>query len=127
MVHRPGKLTLDQLQDDKLFPQVETTVTIQCSGTRRIEQIALYPGEGDELINAPWAEGAIGTARYRGVSLKKILKYFGGTIEGAKHVETIGVDTYFKKLHTYNYATSVPLRKVRSNEVLVVWEVHFLV
>ena len=30
------------------------TVTIQCAGTRRIEQIAQYPGAGDELINAPW-------------------------------------------------------------------------
>lgn len=28
------------------------TVTLQCSGTRRIEQIQLYPGDGDELINA---------------------------------------------------------------------------
>ena len=28
-------------------------VTIQCSGTRRIEQIHEYPGDGDELINAP--------------------------------------------------------------------------
>lgn len=35
------------------------TVTLQCSGTRRIEQIAEYPGDGDELINAPWGEGAM--------------------------------------------------------------------
>lgn len=32
--------------------QVEITVTLQCSGTRRIEQIQEYPGDGDELINA---------------------------------------------------------------------------
>lgn len=39
--------------------QVELTVTLQCSGTRRIEQIAEYPGDGDELINAPWGEGVM--------------------------------------------------------------------
>ena len=32
--------------------QHEVTVTLQCSGTRRIEQIREYPGDGDELINA---------------------------------------------------------------------------
>lgn len=32
--------------------QCEVTVTLQCSGTRRIEQIQVYPGDGDELINA---------------------------------------------------------------------------
>lgn len=41
------------------YRQVELTVTIQCSGTRRIEQIREYPGDGDELINAPWGEGAM--------------------------------------------------------------------
>ena len=34
------------------YRQVEITVTLQCSGTRRIEQIQEYPGDGDELINA---------------------------------------------------------------------------
>lgn len=50
--------TMDDLMDESRFPRMEKTVTIQCSGTRRIEQISLYAGEGDEMINAPWAEGA---------------------------------------------------------------------
>ena len=41
------------------YRQVEATVTLQCSGTRRIEQISRYAGDGDELINAPWGEGAM--------------------------------------------------------------------
>jgi sulfite oxidase len=52
LVARPGTLTLDQIKDRNLFPQVEMTVTLQCCGTRRVEQIALYPGEGDELLSA---------------------------------------------------------------------------
>lgn len=101
--------------------------TLQCSGTRRIEQIAQYPGDGDELINAPWGEGAIGTARWTGVSLKKVIKHCGGLADkgaGDKHLEFFGADTYFKKGEAYNYVVSVPWRKVRANEVLLAWEMN---
>lgn len=102
LIGRPGTLTLAQLQDEKLFPQVEMTISQQCSGTRRVEQIALYAGEGDELLSAPWAEGAIGTAVWKGVQLKKVLKYFGGVTDVNAHVEFIGADTYFKKNDVFN-------------------------
>lgn len=80
LVNTPVKLSLNDLQNPDKFPYVfsftlassmlivrtisfsrqsEVIVTIQCSGTRRIEQIGQYPGEGDELINAPWGEGAM--------------------------------------------------------------------
>jgi len=91
-------LTLADLQNEELFPRQTTMVTIQCSGTRRIEQILEYAGEGDELINAPWAEGAIGNARWTGVSLKKVIKHCGGLIDDAKHLEFYGADTYFKQV-----------------------------
>jgi sulfite oxidase len=95
-VKNPKTLTLADLQNEDLFPRQSSLVTIQCSGTRRIEQIAEYAGEGDEMINAPWAEGAIGTAQWTGVSLKKVIKYCGGLIDGAKHLEFYGAETYFK-------------------------------
>lgn len=53
LVNEPKRITLAELKNEKLFPRQSNIVTIQCSGTRRLEQIALYPGEGDELINAP--------------------------------------------------------------------------
>lgn len=59
-----------------------------------------YAGEGDEMINAPWAEGAIGTASWTGVSLKKVIKHCGGLLDGAKHLELYGADTYFKQVRT---------------------------
>ena len=90
LVARPGSISLAELKDETLFQQVEMTVTLQCSGTRRIEQIDYAPGEGDEMINAPWAEGAIGTAVYRGVKLTKLLKHFGGVIAPGQHVEATG-------------------------------------
>ncbi|KAF7982850.1 hypothetical protein HWV62_25822 [Athelia sp. TMB] len=124
LVNKPQRLTLAQLKDESLFPRQSNVVTLQCSGTRRIEQIHEYPGDGDELINAPWGEGAIGTARWTGVSLKKVLKYCGGLREGATDIEFLGADTYFKKGQLYNYAVSVPYRKVKAHEVLLAWEMN---
>jgi len=126
MVNKPQRLTLKDLKDETKFPRQSNVVTLQCSGTRRIEQIKEYPGDGDELINAPWGEGAIGTARWTGVSLKKVLKYCGGVkdIDSQPHVEFLGADTYFKKGEAYNYAVSVPYRKVRVHEVLLAWEMN---
>ncbi|ORX96648.1 Oxidoreductase, molybdopterin-binding domain-containing protein [Clohesyomyces aquaticus] len=124
LVNTPKRVTLKELQDESIFSRQTRTVTLQCSGTRRIEQIHEYPGDGDELINAPWGEGAIGTARWTGVSLKKVIKYCGGLKEGGKHVEFFGADTYFKKGKVYNYGVSVPMRKVKVNEVLLAWEMN---
>ena len=53
MVNEPKRLTLKDLKNEALFPRTSSVVTIQCSGTRRLEQIQQYPGDGDELINAP--------------------------------------------------------------------------
>ncbi|KAG7448227.1 molybdopterin binding oxidoreductase [Guyanagaster necrorhizus] len=125
-VNNPVKLSMKDIKDPSKFPQTEVIVTLQCSGTRRIEQINQYPGDGDELINAPWGEGAIGTAVYRGVPLKKILKKAcGGVLPECQHLEFIGADTYFKKNNVFNYAVSVPWKKVRQNEeVLLAWEMN---
>lgn len=124
LVKNPQRLTLADLQDESKIPRMEKLVTIQCSGTRRIEQIGLYAGEGDEMINAPWAEGAIGTAKYVGVSLKKVIKHCGGLVDGGKHLELVGADTYFKMNEVMNYAVSVPWSKVKANEVMLAWEMN---
>ncbi|CAG7558055.1 unnamed protein product [Fusarium equiseti] len=124
LVNNPQTLTFADLQDETKFPRVTKLVTLQCSGTRRLEQIIEYPGEGDEMINAPWAEGAIGTAKWTGVSLKKVIKYCGGLKDGAKHLELYGADTYFKGGQCMNYLVSVPWSKVKANEVILAWEMN---
>ncbi|KAG7129050.1 Sulfite oxidase like protein [Verticillium longisporum] len=124
LVKNPRTLTLADLQNEALFPRQSNVVSLQCSGTRRIEQIHEYPGDGDELINAPWGEGAIGTARWTGVSLKKVIKYCGGLQDGVTDIELRGADTYFKKGNAMNYLVSVPWRKVKAHEVLLAWEMN---
>ncbi|KAJ9649705.1 hypothetical protein H2199_000484 [Coniosporium tulheliwenetii] len=124
LVREPKRLTLADLKDESKFSRVSNIVSLQCSGTRRIEQIHEYPGDGDELINAPWGEGAIGTARWSGVSLKKVIKYCGGLKDGAGHLEFFGADTYFKKGKVYNYVVSIPWRKVKVHEAILAWEMN---
>ncbi|KAJ5296491.1 Glucose-methanol-choline oxidoreductase [Penicillium atrosanguineum] len=124
MVKYPKKYTMDDLMDESKFPRMEKTITVQCSGTRRIEQISMYAGQGDEVPQAPWAEGAIGTARYKGISLKKVIKDCGGLIKNAKHLELYGAETYVKDLHVSNYVVSVPWSKVKANEVILAWEMN---
>lgn len=124
LVANPQSLTLDDLMDESRFPRVKKTITMQCSGTRRIEQILKYPGQGDEVPQAPWAEGAIGTAEYEGVSLKKVIKACGGLIDDAKHLELYGAETYFKDEHCMNYVVSVPWSKVKANEVMLAWNMN---
>lgn len=60
------------------------------------------------------------------MSLKKVIKYCGGLKEGTNdhHIEFFGADTYFKKGQVYNYAVSVPYRKVKVNEVMLAWEMN---
>ena len=83
---------------------------------------------GDELINAPWGEGAIGTARWTGVSLRAVIEHCGGFADDVNdmdvHMEFYGADTYFKKGHVYNYVVSVPWRKCKYDEVLLAWEMN---
>ncbi|KAI9048011.1 hypothetical protein LZ554_007809 [Drepanopeziza brunnea f. sp. 'monogermtubi'] len=124
LVANPKTYTLDDLMDESNFPRMEKLITMQCSGTRRIEQITLYAGQGDEVPQAPWAEGAIGTAKYVGISLKKLIKDCGGLINGAKHLEFYGADTYFKAHQAMNYVVSVPWSKVKANEVMLAWEMN---
>ncbi|KAL4782596.1 Oxidoreductase, molybdopterin-binding domain-containing protein [Aspergillus varians] len=124
LVNHPKSYKLDDLKDETKFPRGEKTVTIQCSGTRRIEQISRYGGQGDEVPQAPWAEGAIGTARYKGISLKRLIKDCGGLVAPAKHLELYGAETYVKDLQVMNYLVSVPWSKVKANEVLLAWEMN---
>lgn len=124
LVANPKTYTLDDLMDDSRFSRTEKLATMQCSGSRRIEQISLYAGQGDELAQAPWSEGAIGTAKYVGISLKKVIKDCGGLIDGGKHLEFYGADTYFKNGEVMNYLVSIPWSKVKANEVILAWEMN---
>ena len=58
------------------------------------------------------------------MSLKKVIKHCDGLVDGGKHLELYGAETYFKQGEFMNYVVSVPFSKVKINEVLLVWEVN---
>jgi sulfite oxidase len=47
IVNNLQRITMKDLKDESKFPRQSDVVAIQCSGTRRIEQIHQYPGDGD--------------------------------------------------------------------------------
>ena len=83
LVKKPRRITLKELKDESIFPRQTNVVTIQCSGTRRIEQIHEYPGDGDELINAPVRNlsSIIGAQGISNVELDYLLYQFHGYLE----------------------------------------------
>ncbi|GHJ83794.1 hypothetical protein NliqN6_0196 [Naganishia liquefaciens] len=76
LVRNPGELLFKDLIDPSKFPQEKMNITLQCSGTRRMEQIALYPGEGDDATSVPYRkvkhEEALLAYEMNGVPLPRI-------------------------------------------------------
>jgi len=88
MVDKPLTLTLDDL---KKFPEVSTEATLTCAGSRRQELSAIKPVAGVQ-----WDAGAIGNAKWTGVSLAEVLKQ-AGVKATAKHVWFEGLDPIKEK------------------------------
>ena len=42
LVKNPGTLTLAQLKDPALFPQLSIPITLQCCGTRRVRTVIAF-------------------------------------------------------------------------------------
>jgi sulfite oxidase len=63
------RLSLDQL---KTLPKTEIIATLQCSGNRRTGFNAYQRTTG-----TPWGQGAVSTAKFRGVLLKDLLRAAG--------------------------------------------------
>ncbi|EJU02593.1 molybdopterin binding oxidoreductase [Dacryopinax primogenitus] len=120
LVNQPKSIKFDQLKSG--FPTKTVTATLVCSGTRRKEQQMEALGEFDELINAPWTEQALGTARWTGVTLKTLVDYCGGLRDEATDIEFYGADTYFKRNKPDNYIVSIPIRKME--DTIIAFEMN---
>ena len=117
LVERELELDLAELRER--FPAREVVATLQCAGNRRAGLIAVrdIPGE------APWGPAATGTAAWRGAALSDVLAAAGVRAEAA-HVGFAGADTSEEPDPPERYGGSIPLRKARSEEVLLAWEMN---
>src|SRR5437588_8983107 len=71
LVQRKRELSLDELRSLSAVHTV--TATLECAGNRREELMAVKPILGE----VPWRADVIGTAKWRGVPLREVLRAVG--------------------------------------------------
>ena len=113
LVEKPLSLSMEELRE---LPRREVTAVLQCAGNRRdgLMEVAEIPGE------TPWGAGAIGNARWAGVSLREVLSA-AGVGNGARHAAFSGLDEVEGEDGSFNYGGSIPLEKALDPEVLLAY------
>jgi DMSO/TMAO reductase YedYZ molybdopterin-dependent catalytic subunit len=113
LVERPLSLGLDAL---RARPSSEVVSTMECAGNGR----ALVE---PHVVSQPWLLEAIGTARWRGVSVAAILDE-AGVREGAVEVLFTGLDRGVEGGEEQDYARSLTLEDARRRAVLLAYDVN---
>ncbi len=112
LVATPLALSLAELH--ARFPERTVEATMQCAGNRRAELDALKPVSGD-----PWQPGAIGNARWTGVSLADVLKAAGAEVGAGHHVAFESLDEVEEAGQRFRFGASIPIAKAMAPEVLL--------
>lgn len=112
-VRRPLSLSLDELVRD--FRPVEIAAVNQCSGNSRGFFSPRVPG-------GQWANGAMGNALWRGVSLRDVLDR-AGVKAGARQVRFRGLDAGILP-KTPNFIKSLDVDHARDGEVMIAYAMN---
>ena len=112
LVARPMTLTLGELL--QRYREREVTSTMVCAGLRRSEFLTLGPLPGE----LPWGPEPVSTGRWSGVALTDLLRDVG-LVDGARHVEFIGLDCVERLGQRFGFGGSIDLAKALSPEVLL--------
>jgi sulfane dehydrogenase subunit SoxC len=112
-VDRPLSLTLEEL---RARPAAEVTVTMECAGNGRA-RFSPRP------FSQPWLLEAVGTAVWRGVSLRSLLEA-AGVRAGAREVVFTGLDRGIEKEIEQLYQRSLPLDEALREEVVLAYEMN---
>ena len=113
LVERPLSLSLDEL---RARPAVEVAVTMECAGNGRVH---VEP----HVVSQPWLLEAVGTARWRGVSVASLLED-AGVHDGAIEVLFTGLDRGVEGGEEQSYARSLPLDELLGGDALLAYEVN---
>lgn len=106
LVEKPLKLPLVQLAR---MPQLERVVTMECAGNGR----SFFE---PRVAGIQWRKGAVGTARWRGVSLAGVLRQAGLRPE-ARHLIFDGADT--ATATAPDFIRSIPVEKALHPDTLI--------
>ncbi|EFH83930.1 sulfite oxidase [Ktedonobacter racemifer] len=117
MVRSPLEFSLEELQSR--FPSQTIMGTLQCTGSRRDELMALHaiPNE------IPWGAEPISNARWRGVALRDVLQAAGIAPE-ARYVSFSGLDEVWEEGKAVGFGSSIVLEKAQAPEVLLAFEMN---
>ena len=113
LVERPLSLSLDDL---RARPAVEVAVTMECAGNGR----ALVE---PHVVSQPWLLEAVGTARWRGTPVARLLDE-AGVRAGAVEVLFTGLDRGVEGGEEQAYARSLPLADALEGESFLAYEVN---
>ncbi len=118
LVERELALSMEELREE--FDPVSVTATLQCAGNRRDELMSVraIPGQ------VRWGAGAIGTARWKGVPLRRVLSRAGVTASEARHVAFTGLDRVPNGDGTFGFGGSIPLERAMRPDVLLAYEMN---
>ena len=116
LVDKPLTLSLAELQER--YEKATTVAAMTCAGNRRVEHSATK-----KVAGVPWEAGAIGNARWSGVSLAELLKQAGVKPE-AKHVWFDGVDDVKEKGKTIHFGASIPIDKAMQGGALLAYAMN---
>lgn len=117
LVNTPLALSVDEMRTR--FPERSITATLQCAGNRRADMQRVRPVSGD-----PWAPGAIGTAKWIGVSLADVLQEAGAGIASNLHVAFLSADECSVDGKTFHFGASIPMTKALGPEVLLAYAMN---
>jgi sulfite oxidase len=110
-VNRPLKLSMNDIRG---FREVTQAVTLECSGNGRA--FADPPVAGLQ-----WEKGAVGTARWTGVSLRDVLTR-AQLKAGAKHLVLNGADTPLRTMP--DFIRSIPVEKAMHADTLLAYRMN---
>ena len=112
-VAQPQRLTLDDLRAREA---VEVAVTMECAGNGR----ALFD---PHVVSQPWLRDAVGTARWRGISLRSVLEE-ARVEDSAVEIVFTGLDRGIEGDVAQEYARSLPLEEAMRDEVVLAYEMN---
>src|SRR5260370_41135528 len=117
VVQRKRELSLDELRS--MSPAHTVTATLECAGNRRGELMAVKPIPGE----VPWGADVIGTATWRGVPLREVLRAVG-VEAGARYVAFTSLDEAQFVWEKVCFGNSIALENALSPDVLLSYEMN---
>ena len=113
LVERPVSLSLEEL---RARPAVEVAVTMECAGNGRVH---IEP----HVVSQPWLLEAVGTARWRGVTVASVLEE-AGVRDGAVEALFTGLDRGIDGGEEQAYERSLPVEMLLEGDALLAYEIN---